>query len=40
LYQLWLGASLRAKITRDRAPLESALAATYQLLGLAPPSSR
>ena len=34
LYQLWLGASLRAKITRDRAPLESALAATRQLLGL------
>lgn len=40
LYQLWLGASLRAKITRDRAPLESALAATYQLLGLPPPGSR
>lgn len=34
LYQLWLGASLRAKITRDREPLESALAATHSLLGL------
>jgi TetR/AcrR family transcriptional regulator, transcriptional repressor for nem operon len=34
LYQLWLGASLRAKITRDRAPLESALMATRRLLGL------
>jgi TetR/AcrR family transcriptional regulator, transcriptional repressor for nem operon len=34
LYQLWLGASLRAKITRDRAPLESALIATRRLLGL------
>ncbi|HYR24899.1 MAG TPA: TetR/AcrR family transcriptional regulator [Aquabacterium sp.] len=33
LYQLWLGASLRAKITRDRAPLESALSATHRLLG-------
>lgn len=28
LYQLWLGASLRAKITRNREPLESALVAT------------
>ncbi len=34
LYQLWLGASLRAKITRDRKPLESALEATHSLLGL------
>jgi TetR/AcrR family transcriptional repressor of nem operon len=34
LYQLWLGASLRAKITRDREPLESALTATRGLLGL------
>ncbi|MFT4102541.1 MAG: TetR/AcrR family transcriptional regulator [Burkholderiaceae bacterium] len=34
LYQLWLGASLRAKITRDRAPLEAALAATRNLLEL------
>lgn len=34
LYQLWLGASLRAKITKNREPLESALAATRSLLGL------
>lgn len=34
LYQLWLGASLRAKITRNRDPLESALTATLHLLGL------
>jgi TetR/AcrR family transcriptional regulator, transcriptional repressor for nem operon len=34
LYQMWLGASLRAKITRDSAPLDAALAATRQLLGL------
>ncbi|KMQ83164.1 family transcriptional regulator [Lasius niger] len=34
LYQLWLGASLRAKITRDAEPLELALAASYRLLGL------
>jgi TetR/AcrR family transcriptional repressor of nem operon len=34
LYQLWLGASLRAKITRDRTPLEVALAASRRLLGL------
>ncbi|WP_329740408.1 TetR/AcrR family transcriptional regulator [Dyella sp. A6] len=34
LYQLWLGASLRAKITRDRMPLAAALAATQRLLGL------
>jgi TetR/AcrR family transcriptional regulator, transcriptional repressor for nem operon len=33
LYQNWLGASLLAKITRDRAPLESAMAATHTLLG-------
>lgn len=33
LYHLWLGASLRAKITRDRAPLEAALVATRRLLG-------
>ncbi|MFT4249611.1 MAG: TetR/AcrR family transcriptional regulator [Pseudomonas sp.] len=36
LYQLWLGASLRAKITRDRAPLESALTATRRMLELQP----
>ncbi len=40
LYQLWLGASLRAKITRDQAPTEMALAATYRLLGLTPPARR
>lgn len=34
LYQLWLGASLRAKITRDRVPLDAALKATYALLNL------
>ncbi|RUO33657.1 TetR/AcrR family transcriptional regulator [Aliidiomarina soli] len=34
LYQLWMGASLRAKITRDRQPLESALLATKRMLGL------
>lgn len=38
LYQLWMGASLRAKITRDRAPLESALTATRRLLGLPLPA--
>jgi TetR/AcrR family transcriptional repressor of nem operon len=34
LYQLWLGASVCAKIARDGAPLESALMATQHLLGL------
>lgn len=34
LYQNWLGASLLAKITRDRAPLDVAMAGTRQLLGL------
>ncbi|NNN27185.1 TetR/AcrR family transcriptional regulator [Pseudomonas nitroreducens] len=37
LYQLWLGASLRAKITRDRVPLEAAFETT--LLLLSPASS-
>lgn len=36
LYQLWLGASVHAKLTRDRAPMESALVATRGLLGLMP----
>ncbi|WP_236995665.1 TetR/AcrR family transcriptional regulator [Vreelandella populi] len=36
LYQLWLGASLRAKITRDRVPLDAAFKATYALLNLDP----
>ncbi|WP_437570406.1 TetR/AcrR family transcriptional regulator [Sorangium sp. So ce542] len=35
LYQSWLGASLLAKIARDRAPLDTAMAGTRQLLGLA-----
>ncbi|AWK88666.1 TetR/AcrR family transcriptional regulator [Azospirillum thermophilum] len=34
LYQLWLGASLLGKITRDIQPLETALAATRRLLNL------
>jgi TetR/AcrR family transcriptional repressor of nem operon len=34
LYQTWLGASLLAKIARDRAPLDTAMAGTRQLLGL------
>jgi TetR/AcrR family transcriptional repressor of nem operon len=34
LYQNWLGASLLAKITRDRAPLDRAMADTRKLLGL------
>lgn len=36
LYQSWLGASLLAKIARDRAPLDRTMAATRQALGLAP----
>ncbi|RMJ03086.1 HTH-type transcriptional repressor NemR [Marinobacter litoralis] len=34
LYQLWLGASLRSKITRDPEPMECALTATKEMLGL------
>ncbi|WNL47164.1 TetR/AcrR family transcriptional regulator [Dyella sp. BiH032] len=34
LYQSWLGASLLAKISRHRAPLDTAMAGTRQLLGL------
>lgn len=34
LYQLWLGASLRAKITHNTEPMASALIATRDLLGL------
>lgn len=34
LYQSWLGASLLAKIARDRTPLDTAMAGTRQLLGL------
>ena len=36
LYQSWLGASLLAKITRNRAPLDTAMAGTRQLLVLTP----
>jgi TetR/AcrR family transcriptional regulator, transcriptional repressor for nem operon len=36
VYQLWLGASVCTKIVRDVAPLESALMATQDLLGLSP----
>ncbi|MBR9872484.1 MAG: TetR/AcrR family transcriptional regulator [Gammaproteobacteria bacterium] len=34
LYQLWLGASLRSKITRDPEPMECALVATREMLAL------
>ena len=34
LYQTWLGASLLAKIARDRGPLDIAMASTRQLLNL------
>lgn len=34
LYQMWLGASLLAKVTRDREPLDTAMASTRQLLNL------
>lgn len=34
LYQSWLGASLLAKISRDRAPLDAAMAGTRTLLSL------
>ncbi|MCS0630210.1 TetR/AcrR family transcriptional regulator [Telluria mixta] len=36
LYQLWLGASVMAKIERSLRPFETALAATRQMLHLAP----
>ncbi len=32
LYQMWLGASMLAKVTQTKAPLESALAATKRLM--------
>jgi TetR/AcrR family transcriptional regulator, transcriptional repressor for nem operon len=35
LYQSWLGASLLAKIARERAPLDMAMIGTRQTLGLA-----
>lgn len=34
LYQSWLGASVLAKINRDRAPLDTAMAGTRQVLDL------
>jgi TetR/AcrR family transcriptional repressor of nem operon len=34
LYQTWLGAGLLAKIAQDRAPLDTAMTVTRQLLGL------
>jgi TetR/AcrR family transcriptional repressor of nem operon len=34
LYQNWLGASLLAKIARQRQPLDAAMAGTRQILGL------
>lgn len=40
LYHLWLGTTLRAKITRDRATLETALLTTRHMLGLPVSSSR
>ena len=36
LYQLWLGASVMAKIERSTRPFDTALAATRQMLHLAP----
>ena len=36
LYQLWLGASVMAKIVRTHAPFDTALRSTRQLLGLTP----
>ena len=34
LYDLWLGASIRAKIERDTAPLDHAMVTTHELLEL------
>ena len=36
LYQLWLGASVMAKIVRSPQPFESAITATRQILHLSP----
>jgi TetR/AcrR family transcriptional repressor of nem operon len=36
LYQLWLGASIMAKIVRTTEPFETALASTRQMLNLTP----
>jgi TetR/AcrR family transcriptional repressor of nem operon len=38
LYQSWLGASLLAKISRDRTPLDAATVGTRALLGLTQPA--
>jgi len=35
LYDMWLGASVMAKIHRDLAPMDNALAATSKILGVA-----
>lgn len=40
LYQLWLGATLLSKFTRDSAPLDGALEATRRLLRLPPVAIR
>ncbi len=40
LYDLWLGASLMAKISRSPAPLDAATVATRRLLHVEPSSSR
>ncbi|MES2936542.1 MAG: TetR/AcrR family transcriptional regulator [Pseudomonadota bacterium] len=39
LYQTWLGASLLAKIARDRKALDTAMADTRQVLGLGTPKA-
>jgi TetR/AcrR family transcriptional repressor of nem operon len=36
LYQLWLGASVMAKITRDASPFDAAMRTTQELLHLSP----
>lgn len=39
LYQMWLGAALMAKLSRDRSPMHRALAATERLLDCATPAT-
>ncbi len=36
LYELWMGASLLEKITRNDAPLKTAMAATHRILNIPP----
>lgn len=36
LYELWMGASLLEKITRNDEPLKTAMAATYRILNILP----